>query len=271
MADLQAAGIAIFLVLFYGVSGTSVQQIRRIGLLTALGGLILTGTHYWLEAARMEGQLSGAMDMAMQAMLLSTNIATAAATRIFGLLIISWGLFLSSRRGDAVSLMGVMLVMISFSLVGHTSSHDLRWLLICLLITHMLVLTLWFGALIPMWVVSRTESVEITSSIIRQFSSIATWTVPLIFLAGLGMAVILLDGWSNLVTGYGISLLIKISIFVVLMGLAALNKWRLGPAIEQGNMNVLSHFRRSIAAEWCLIVCVLLVTTVMTGLFSPTH
>jgi putative copper resistance protein D len=279
VADLQAAGIALFLVLFCDALSNSENRIRRLGLVSALAGLVFTGTHYLLEAARLDGQLAGVMDASLQTMLLETNIATAAVTRVLGLIIISWGLFLANRRGDVAGLIGAMLVIISFTLVGHTSSHDLRWLLIGLLITHMIVLTLWFGALIPLWLVSRHETVKATATIVREFSAIASWSVPLILIAGLGMMVVLLGGWPilwpifwmGLWTNYGISLLVKISLFVVLMGLAALNKWRLGPAIDAGNMNALSRFRRSICAEWCLIASVLLVTAIMTGLFSPTH
>ena len=55
------------------------------------------------------------------------------------------------------------------------------------------------------------------------------------------------------------------------MGLATLNKWRLGPAIAAGHAPALRNFQRSVVAEWSLIVAVLVVTAIMTGLFSPIH
>jgi putative copper resistance protein D len=68
---------------------------------------------------------------------------------------------------------------------------------------------------------------------------------------------------------YGESLLAKIAGFMVLMGLAAANKWRLGPALTRGAVQSGLRFRRSLVAEYVLIVAVLAVTAVMTSWFSP--
>jgi copper resistance protein D len=64
-------------------------------------------------------------------------------------------------------------------------------------------------------------------------------------------------------------LLVKIGGFALLMGLASLNKWRLGPAIARGELPALTAFRRSVATEYTLIAGVLTATTVMTTFFSP--
>jgi len=269
--DLQAAGIAMFLVLFSGSVNISETSIRKLGLMAAIGGVILTGAHYLVEPARMLGLMPGVFDTSLHMMLLGTNVAVAAVVRIVGLVLLLLGMKAGSHRGDEVSLMGAMLVLVSFSLVGHTSTHDLRWVLITLLLGHMMIVALWFGSLLPLWLISKQESITVSSVIIGQFSSLAAWTVPLLFLAGLGMAIVLVGNWANLWTAYGISILLKIALFVLLMGLAALNKWRLVPAIAAGSVDSLTTFRRSIVAEWCLMVCVLVVTAVMTGLFSPNH
>jgi putative copper resistance protein D len=85
------------------------------------------------------------------------------------------------------------------------------------------------------------------------------------------MSVVLLEEFSNLWSPYGVALLAKVAGFGLLMGLATLNKWRLGPAIAAGNAASLATFRRSVVAEWCLIAGVLTITATMTLLFSPTH
>jgi putative copper export protein len=53
------------------------------------------------------------------------------------------------------------------------------------------------------------------------------------------------------------------------MGLAALNKWRLGPAIGAGDAGALVYLRRSVLLEWLLLAAVVTATATMTGLFSP--
>jgi putative copper export protein len=52
-------------------------------------------------------------------------------------------------------------------------------------------------------------------------------------------------------------LLAKVTGFAALMALAALNKWRLGPAIADGSAGALGSFRRSVFVKWVLIAAVL--------------
>ena len=83
------------------------------------------------------------------------------------------------------------------------------------------------------------------------------------------MAVLLLPSVSALSEPYGELLIAKVVGFAVLMGLAAANKWRLGPALVHGSVQTGRWFRRSVAAEYVLIAAVLTITAVMTSFFSP--
>jgi putative copper export protein len=270
IACIQAAGIFVFLFLLGAHIANSTRQIRSLGQYSAIAGLALTLAHYLVEPARMVGSMTGVFDPIMHTMLLDTNIAAAAATRILGLALLTIGLRTSSRMNTGTSVMGTALLIISFSLVGHTVVHDLRWLLVALLVCHLIVVAFWFGSLLPLISVSKRENLDVTSAVIERFSKIATWTVPLIFLVGLGMSVALLGHWENLWTPYGNLLLAKVAAFAVLMGLATMNKWRFGPAIARASDTALIGFRRTVAAEWYLIAAILAATAVMTGLFSPT-
>ena len=66
----------------------------------------------------------------------------------------------------------------------------------------------------------------------------------------------------------GVSLAAKFAGFVLLMALAALNKWRLGPAIATGDKRALRSFRRSLGFEYVLIAAVLSITAMMTTFYS---
>jgi putative copper export protein len=181
------------------------------------------------------------------------------------------GLLKPNRLGEAVGLIGATLVIVSFGLMGHTAAHDQRWALVTLLVVHLLIIGFWFGALLPLYLAAARETIGNSALVIENFSAIAKWLVPIIFAAGLGMSVLLLESFNNLWSAYGASLLTKVVGFTVLMGLASLNKWRYGPAIVAGDVAALRGLQRSVVAEWGLIVAVLVVTAVMTGLFSPTH
>jgi putative copper resistance protein D len=101
------------------------------------------------------------------------------------------------------------------------------------------------------------------------FSAVAVWLVPLIAVAGLGMAVLLLPDVAALWRPYGLALLTKVTLFALLMALAALNRLRLTPAFARGEASAAAALRRSIALEYVLICVVFAVTAVMTGSFSP--
>ena len=71
------------------------------------------------------------------------------------------------------------------------------------------------------------------------------------------IALILIRQPSAVWSAYGALLAAKIFLFAALMAFAAANKWRLAPAIARGEGN---RFRRSLKAEFFLIVIVLAIT-----------
>jgi len=63
--------------------------------------------------------------------------------------------------------------------------------------------------------------------------------VPLIALAGAGIAAVLLPDFAALLAPYGLLLSAKLMLFAALMALAALNKLRLAPALGRGEPGAL--------------------------------
>ena len=266
---LQAAGTALFLNLFdrhLPLSGTAV---RRLGSAAAATGVALVVARYLLEPVRMTGTLSGVLDASMHEFLLTSNLGLAQLARLAGAGIVGLALLQSSLLRHRVALAGVLLIAVSFSLMGHTAASDQRWILGALLAVHILAATYWFGSLIPLYVACGRESLSDTGSLVVRFSSIAVRIVPLIFLAGIGMAILLLPSLGSLGSPYGLLLIAKVLVFSVLMGIACLNKFRLGPAVALGHVPSLVFLRRCVAIEVWLIAVVLTVTAAMTTLYSP--
>ena len=271
VAAIQAAGVTLFLWLFGDELRSSAGPIAAAAGRTALIALLATAAYQILEPMRLAGTVSGVVDGSLQAALLASSVGAATAVRLFGLALVAIGALKASRTGAAVALIGSALIAGSFAFTGHTATNDQRWLLAPLLLLHLLVVAFWFGALWPLLLVGRHEDLTANARIIERFSKLAVLVVPLIFVAGLAVAFVLLPSVAAVGTPYGQLLLVKVAGFAVLMGLAALNKWQLGPRIGAGSVAALGSLRRSVVVEWWLIAGVLVATAAMTGLFSAEH
>jgi copper resistance protein D len=265
----QAAGVAIFLALFGQRLANSRSAVRQLGQVAALTGLVLVAGHYALEAARMAGELSGLWDASLQGMVWHSSSRAALIFRLVGLAFIAIGLQRTQARGSILAALGAVLACLSFTLTGHTSVAAHRGILQALLMIHLLVVAFWFGALGPLYLASLRETSLRTFEVVEGFTGVATWLVPVILLAGVVMAVVLLPSMSVLREPYGELLIAKVVGFAGLMGLAAANKWRFGPALAAGTTEGGRGFRGAVATEYVLIVAVLTITAVMTSFFSP--
>jgi copper resistance protein D len=265
----QAAGTAIFIALFGHRLDRSQAAVRRMGQAAALAGLVLVAGHYGVEAARMAGEMSGMWDPALQEMVWQSPNRAALSCRLFGLLLIAVGLRGGGTRWTITAVGGAVLATGAFMLVGHTSVNVHRAALATLLMLHLLIVAFWFGALGPLYLASLRETPARASELIQRFTALATWLVPLILLAGVTMAALLLPNLAALREPYGRLLIAKVIGFALLMGLAAANRWRLGPGLAEGTIQSERRFRRSVAAEYVLIAAILTMTAVMTAFFSP--
>jgi len=269
IALFQATGAAIYLACFGGLLATTRLATRRLAIISALVAVVLLVLQYLLEAARMGGELASVMDSELQALVFHSTAARALAVRVAGLVVLAIALGMKKKPGIALVTAATALALLGFTLVGHTTSHSPRWLLVPLLLAHLLVVSFWFGALVPLRLAARHESPQIAGAAIEAFSTTATWIVPALFVAGLALATVLLGSFSALRSAYGQLLILKVVGFALLMGLASLNKWRLGPAVAAGDTHRTRNFDRSVQLEYVIMAAVLTVTAAMTTFFSP--
>jgi putative copper resistance protein D len=293
--QLQAAGAVFFAAAFGPALTISLTGIRTLARVTASVALFTVAGHYILEAARMAGEMAGMLDPSLQNMAWTSNFGGAFAVRELGLLLIIAGMRpvsakvtasrfftssvgspvafvmrrLSARGFTIVGVTGAVLVAVSFTLMGHTSVNARRGLLAPLLLAHLLIVAFWFGALWPLCLVTLRESRERMARVVAVFSAAAFWLVPLILVAGVAIAAVLLPDLAALRQPYGELLIAKVILFAVLLGCAALNKWRLGPDLGRGDLQAGRTFRRMVISEYVIMVVVLGVTAVMTTFFSP--
>jgi copper resistance protein D len=266
----QAAGMAIFLSLFEGRIGVAMtRSLRRAGVAAALVALAMVVGHFSLEPARMGGALSAIADPGLWQIVLDAPLAVAFGWRIGGLVLLTAGLAWCSLPVRALALLGALGVLIAFTQTGHTASYSPRLLLAGLLLVHLGIAAFWFGSLLPLRRIALQESPANAGRLIDAFSKVALLLVPLLAAAGLALVFLLLGSWRNLASAYGRLILVKVALFGVLMVLAAMNRWRYGPALTKGTPGAAQAFDRTVLTEYILIAAVLAATAALTTLYSP--
>jgi putative copper export protein len=267
IALFQAAGAGFFLAVFGPSLRRAAAPIRRVGIVSAALGAVLILAHLALDAARLSGDFAGLWDPDLQQLAWTSRSGISQLVQALGLVAVLVALWSPARNPTPWASLGGAIAVGGFLITGHTSTHAWRSVLGPLLALHLLVVAFWFGSLVPLAAVMRLESRALAAVVLGRFSALAGWLVPLILLAGLTMAWLLAGSLAVLGRPYGRLLLAKLGGFVLLMLLAACNKWRLVPGFERGRSG--ASLRGSMRAEYLLIVAVLSVTAVMTAFYSP--
>jgi putative copper export protein len=265
----QAAGAAFFLALLGSRLASSGLGIRRLGFHSSVAALLLLAAHRGLEGARMADDYAGLLDPALQRLAWNGSGGNAALLQMIGLALLAVGF--ASRRLPAASVAaaGAVIATCAFALTGHTREHAPRPLLAALLCLHLLLVSFWFGALLPLVICLRREAGSDALATLQRFSALAGPLVPCVGVAGLTMALILIPAPAGWHTTYGRLLLGKLAAFGVLLLLAAWNRWRGVPSMASTPTKATTALCRTIAVEYLLMIAVLSTTAVLTSFYSP--
>jgi copper transport protein len=159
-----------------------------------------------------------------------------------------------ARVLSALAMAGVGL---SLAATGHAATAPLQALTRPAMFLHGVGVAFWLGALAPLAAILRWQP-KMSLPIVRRFSATAFPVVGLLVFAGLVLAVVQLEGLGALVnTKYGIILSIKLALVAALLGLAALNRFRLTPVLARSEQGA-KPLARSIAVECVVAVAILL-------------
>jgi copper transport protein len=186
---------------------------------------------------------------------LGPSLLTAVASMAAGLIALRSASGSRARTLSALAMIGVGLAL---ALSGHAATAPPQWLTRPTLFLHGIGVAFWAGALIPLAAMALRPTEGLLAVVIR-FSRCAVPVVGVLVLTGFVIAVIQLTNFAALIeTRYGIILSVKLTLVVVLLGLAALNRFRLTPALAGGPFNA-RPLARSILAECAVMLAVLAV------------
>jgi len=259
------ARIGLYLGLFAGIGGTFF--VRWIAREEAASPVIF--------AALLTGMLSAVASLGLQGLdvlglpLSSLAVATpwtiALGTSLGPSLLIAitaFGLAVaamrSTRAGRALSAVALSGVGLALAASGHAATAPPQMLTRPAMFLHGVGVAFWLGALAPLVAILWSRK-SAALPIVHRFSTSAMPVVAILALAGLVLATVQLESFGALVTTrYGIILSIKLGLVAVLLGLAALNRFRLTPALASDS-NAAKLLSRSILLECAVAFAILAV------------
>ena len=250
----------------------SVPEALRVTVLAALAAAAAAALATLLGVALQAGHLlddgwRGMADPEMLTLIATGPSGTAALVRLAGLVLL---LTLHRDGVSPVSILGALLVVVSFALSGHATNEP-RVTATVLLIAHLGAASFWIGALHPLHRLAGGHEARTEAAFAAErFGQQAAGTVSMLVIVGVAYAGLLAGSPSALLdTPYGRTLLLKVLLVVTLLELAALNKWYCAPRLASAAPGVAvrgaSGLRRLIKLEGLAFLAILLATAVLSG------
>lgn len=262
---------------------------RPIAVAMSIGGLALSVLGFLLMIAGMTGSDVFPVDGETALMLLSeTGVGWAFIARTAALLLILAAASTmdptgASWRSVVVPSAAVAVASLAWNGHGAATEGGSGWIHLAGDVVHLLAASAWLGAL---WMFIRLiaagrcasgQTLVAAQRALAAFAASGSVMVALILASGLinaAMLVRLEDVPTLGSTAYGRLLIVKLALFLGMLGLAALNRFRLTPALESGiarndGAAALASLRRSLAFEAALGVAILGVVAWLGTLAPP--
>ncbi len=259
------ARIGVYLGLFVGIGGVffGAWLARRDAGAGVIGAALIVGLVSAVAALGLQG-----LDLLALPFADIVTVApwkAAAATSPLSSIMIAMAAMVAAaiaRRGipvgtaRALSALAIVGVGLALAASGHASTAPPQWLSRPMVFLHGIGVAFWIGTLAPLVTLARRPSGSLLA-ILNRFSRLAVPVVGVLVLTGLILATVQLESFRALIeTKYGLILSTKLALVVVLLGFAALNRFRLTPALAVDPSNN-SPLVRSILAECVVVVAIL--------------
>lgn len=165
-----------------------------------------------------------------------------------------------------VSLVGLGALLMT----GHVVTSPDAAIALPALAIHVLVASIWLGAFPGLLQSAKHDSRDRLVVLLRRFSARAMGAVALMIVAGLTIAVLQVASLDGLLTsGYGQTLLGKVALVCVVLGLALDNKVRLTRRLARSVRGTRNLLQRNVRLEWGALVGVLLITATVSIQMPP--
>lgn len=171
-------------------------------------------------------------------------------------------------RGSWLAVIGAVLVGAGHVLGGHSNTVEPRWLVVTADVAHLAAAATWVGGVVSMGLLLRARhrnGYDLDAALMAaRFSVVAALSVTVVGVAGVVLAVGILDRPEQLwQSTWGLLLLAKVGVVLVVGVVGAYNHFRVVPRLTARRRGVVRHAGRSHRAGGVLLRCAGRETTLM--------
>lgn len=263
VGDGAAPSGALVSQVFGGASGaigpaqTATTWVTYVGVLLAAGAVLTaralrrpaTGSEEtWIRSAALMAVVASVVTVPLQAAAASNDglQALVAPTQLLDVLVGSVGVAVVVRvlglaavvsgRGP-LRLLGSLVALGSFLVDGHTRTVEPMAVVVGADAAHLIAGAVWFGGLVLL--LQRVRGRRLAddpvggAALVRDWSRVAGFAVATVVVAGSALSWATVRSLDALSTGYGITLLVKIALALLVIALGIYNHFRVVPAVER--------------------------------------
>lgn len=210
-----------------------------------------------IETAMIAGGWRDAVDPRMLAVVLGgTSVGTAWIAAAIASLLLVATLALPSALAMPATAAAAGLVLASLALTGHAMMHDglTGYLQQANDVVHVLSSGAWVGALVPLMLILANFPAGATPAAheraLVRFSAAGRFAVALTVLTGAANTWLIVGGWPvHWSSTYQVLLVTKITLVVIMIGLASTNHFRFVPRLQRAPLPAAAAIRRGAVGE----------------------
>jgi copper transport protein len=254
-----------------GIASTCLVALREIPRFAArmLGGAWVLGALGVAGIVEAEREAAGVSIGS----LFSTSLGTTAVERIAAMAATGVAIVVASvapaavaRAGVAIAGLGAAAEMWMDVAASHAGAQTPVALNLVAQWAHILAAGIWIGGLVTLLLAVRGRPSEVTGRAVRRFSTVAGIAIVVVALTGTFRAVIEVGTIGRLFsTAFGILVIVKVALFVILAALGAINRFGNVPR----SSNVLRGLRRVGSTEVVIGAAVVLVAAALVNVAPP--
>lgn len=270
VAGVLGGGFSLWLCTRYGPSSANSLPVtlqvmqwvkRQIWVSAGLGIIFAIGGYLAFIGSINQSGLSGMLDSELMQFLLYEPPGKVAISQLVLFTILAGALpFIARKPVVLLCCVVALLLPITFTFRGHLASAP-AWAQV-LLVLHVLSMSLWAGALLPLWLLARSRAVQQWQIVFVKFGHFAQVIVAMLLFSGVVMLLYLLASPADLFTPYGLAVSLKLAVVLVLLGCAVINKYWLVPKLQDAPRAV--WLARVIYLEMLCVMFIFAITATFT-------